>query len=435
MIRQILPLVSLLLGMVFLMMGGGLHSIIIPVRGQLEGFSELSIGWIGTAFAVGFTLGCVVIPQLVRRAGHVRTFSTLTALLSVSILANGLFVDTWWWIVLRALSGFCFAGCYMVAESWLNERVSNEFRGSMFSIYAITTFVAMGAGQYLLVVADISDDTLFMIGAILYALAVVPTAISKAQSPAPLTEVSLDLRALYRNSPAAAVGAGLAGVVSSTWGTFGPVFGQQVNLSSAGIASLLAAAMTGSILFQYPMGRVSDLIDRRYVMAAAGVVGIIFGTILSWLTNAGSFGTVFYLCVVGYGGVIYSIYALAVAHGNDHADPSEFVKVSSGLLILFGFGTMAGPLLGATMMNIFGPGGVFTTTTMAHALFAGYAFYRTFRNPAVAQDDRVDFQTMNTVRATPESYSLDPRSQPEAYVLTDEGELPPMPPPVKVELD
>jgi MFS family permease len=435
MFRQLLPLASLLLGMVFLMLGGGLHSIIIPVRGQLEGFSALSIGWIGTAFAIGFTLGCVIIPQLVRRAGHVRTFSTLTALLSVSILANGLFVETWWWILLRALSGFCFAGCYMVAESWLNERVSNEFRGSMFSIYAITTFIAMGAGQYLLVVANIEADTLFMIGAILYALAVVPTAISKAQSPAPLTEVKLDVRALFLNSPAAAVGATLAGVVTSTWSTFGPVFGQQVSLSAAGIASLLAAAMTGSILFQYPMGRLSDIIDRRYVMTGAGIFGAIFGTALSYLTGSGSFGTLFYICVICYGGVIYSIYALAVAHGNDHANPSEFVKVSSGLLILYGFGTMAGPLLGAQLMELLGPGGVFTTTTIAHAGFAGYAFYRTFRNPAVALDNRTDFQTINAARSTPESYALDPRSQPEAYMLTEEGELPPMPPPVKVERD
>ncbi|MEL6751136.1 MAG: MFS transporter [Pseudomonadota bacterium] len=435
MVREILPLLSLLVGMVFLMLGGGLHNVIIPVRGQIEGFSPAGIGWIGTAFAVGFTLGCIIIPQLVRRAGHVRTFSTLTALLSVSVLLNGLYVETWWWVLLRALSGFCFAGCYMVAESWLNERVSNEFRGSMFSIYAITTFIAMGAGQYLLVLADAKETTLFMIGAILYALAVVPTAISKAASPAPLTKVNLDLFALFRNSPAAAVGAFLAGIISSTWNVFGAVFGQQVEMSPAGIATLLAVAMLGSILFQYPIGKLSDLIDRRYVMAGAGVVGIVFGAVLAWLTNLNTFGTLFYVCVVGYGGVIYSIYSLAIAHGNDHADPSEFVKVSSGLLILYGFGTMAGPLIAAQMMNIFGPAGVFNTTTLTHAAFASYALYRTFKNERVVEDERVDFQTLNTMRATPESYNLDPRSQADAYVLTEEGELPAMPPPVKVDLD
>lgn len=154
MFRQIGPMFALLGGMIFLMLGGGLQGILIPVRGHLEGFSSFQLGWIGTGWAIGFTVGCIVVPHLVRRAGHVRTFSTLTAMLSVSVLMNALYVDAGFWLFLRAISGFCFAGCYMVAESWLNERVSNEQRGSLFSVYAITTMVASAAGQYLLVIAD-----------------------------------------------------------------------------------------------------------------------------------------------------------------------------------------------------------------------------------------------------------------------------------------
>ena len=185
MARQIIPILALLGGMVFLMLGSGLHGVLIPVRGDLEQFTSFQLGWVGTGFAVGFTIGCLLIPRLVRRVGHVRTFSTLTAIMSATMLMNGLVVDSVLWIVLRAVTGFCLAGCYMVAESWLNERVTNEMRGTMFSIYAMTTMVAMMGGQYLLVVADPTKETLFMIGAILYALAVVPTAVSKAQSPAP----------------------------------------------------------------------------------------------------------------------------------------------------------------------------------------------------------------------------------------------------------
>ncbi len=434
MTRQILPLVSLLFGMVFLMMGGGLHAILIPVRGQIEGFSPFTLGWIGTSWAVGFTIGCILIPQLVRRVGHVRTFSSLTALLAVSVLLNAMFVESITWIVLRALSGFCFAGCYMVAESWLNERVTNEMRGSMFSIYAITTFVAMGAGQYLLVVSDADGDTLFMLGAILYALAVIPTAISKAQSPAPLNKVNLDLKALFRNSPSATVGAFLSGVISASWSNFGPVFGQQVALSSAGIASLLAAAMLGSILFQFPMGKLSDMVDRRYVMAGAGIIGMVFGSLMTWQTSIGQFGPLFFICVVGYGGVIYSIYSLAVALANDYADPSEFVKTSSGMLILYGFGTMVGPLMTAQLMDIMGPSGVFTSTTIAHAVVAIYVIYRTFRRARASHEDRQNYQTGQLARTvTPESYRLDPRAD-----FSDEDwedGLPPMPAPVKVDLD
>jgi len=432
MIRQIIPILALLGGMIFLMLGTGLHGILIPVRGNMEDFSSFQLGWIGTGFAIGFTIGCILIPRLVRRVGHVRTFSTLTAILSVSVLLNALFIDPILWSILRGAAGFCVAGCYMVAESWLNERVSNEMRGSMFSIYAMTTMIAMMCGQYMLVIAEPTKEFLFMLAAILYALAVVPTAVSKAQSPAPLTNVNLDLPQLFKNSPAAFVGAILCGVISAAWTNFGPVFGQQSEFSSAGIATLLAAAMTGSILFQYPLGKLSDMIDRRYAMALAGLIGIATGTLMTWLSQAGETGWLFYLAAVCYGGVIYSIYSLVVAHANDFADSGDFVKVSSGLLILYGFGTMAGPLLAAYAMDIFGPSGVFTTTTFAHIAFAGYAIYRSFRREQVEEEDRTDFQTVGIARTqTPETYNLDPRS--DELFGEESEEMPPMPPPIKVE--
>ncbi len=436
MARQIAALFALLGGMIFLMLGGGLQGILIPVRGNIENFTSFQLGWIGTGWAIGFTIGCIIVPHLVRRAGHVRTFSTLTSLLSVSVLLNAIWVDAYFWILLRAMAGFCFSGCYMVAESWLNERVSNEQRGTLFSVYAITTMVAMAAGQYLLVVAEPQKDTLFMIGAILYALAVVPTAISKAQSPAPLTKVNLDIAGLFKNSPAAAVGAFLSGIITSAWTNFGPVFGQQSGMSSALIATLLAAALAGSVIFQYPLGKLSDIIDRRYVMVIAGLVGIGSGSLMTVMAGTENYNFLFFGAVVLYGGVIYSIYSLAVAHANDFADADDFVKISSGLLLVYGFGTMVGPLMAAQLMDMIGPVGVFTTTTIAHGLFATYALYRTFRRQQAHEEDRNDFQTVGLARATtPESYALDPRSSPEAYQLDEDDELPPMPPPVKVDLN
>ena len=433
MVRQIFPILALLGGMVFLMSGSGLQGILVPVRGQIDGFSAFQLGWIGTGYAIGFTIGCLLIPRLVRRVGHVRTFSTLTALLSVGVLLNGLIVHPLMWALLRGVGGFCIAGCYMVAESWLNERVSNEQRGTMFSIYAMTTMVAMMAGQYMLVVAEPTKETLFMLAAILYALAIVPTAVSKAQSPAPLTQVDLDLPALFRNSPAAFVGAILCGIISSAWTNFGPVFGQQNGFSSASIATLLAASMVGSIAFQYPLGKLSDMIDRRYAMVLAGMVGIITGTIVTWQAGLGLYGFFFFASVVGYGGVIYSIYSLVVAHANDYAKPGEFVKTSGGLLILYGLGTIIGPLLTAQMMEQFGPSGVFTTTTISHLAFASYAMYRSFRRQRATAEDRTDFQTTGMARTqTPETYILDPRSD-ESWNAEDSFELQPLPPAVKID--
>ncbi len=414
MVKQLLPIIALLASCAFLLAGGGLHGILLPIRGQLEGFSAFQIGWIGTGWAVGFTLGCILVPRLVRRVGHIRTFSTLAALLSTVMLLNAMMVSAPAWVVLRAIAGLCFSGSYMIMESWLNERMTNENRGAIFSIYMLVSQVAMMGGQYLIIFADPQQNTLFMMGAILYALAVVPTAMSKAQSPAPLTQVNLDLMALFRNSPVAAVGSILSGIISSTWGNFGPVFGQQSGMSSAGIATLMATAMVGAVIFQYPLGRLSDKIDRRYAMAIAGTIGAVSGFALSRFTGDAIGSTGFFVWIVLYGGVIYSIYSLNVAHANDMGNAEEFVKIASGLLILYGIGTMIGPLMAAQMMAIFGNNALFLTTTLAHLAYASYAFYRSLRRAQA--EDQVNFQSVPMARTqTPETYNLDPRSDAENY--------------------
>ena len=382
------------------------------MRGQIEGFSNSAIGWIGTGYAIGFTAGCLLVPHVVRRVGHIRAFSALTAIMAVNVLACALLVDSFVWLVLRLMAGFSFAGCYMIAESWLNERVSNAQRGTIFSLYAIVTQGGMMAGQFTLTAAEPSADTLFMLGAMLYALSLVPTAITKAPAPAPLQKVKIDVRKLFARSPAAFVGAIVSGVISSAWSNFAPIYGREVGLSNAGIASLLALAMIGSVLLQLPLGRLSDRFDRRYAIALVCALGAGIGFALTALTAAGSFGATFYVVIAVYGAAIYSVYAIIVAHANDYADQGDFVGTASSMLILYGFGTMIGPLVTAQLIDAFGPSGVFTTTTIAHGVLGAYALYRTFRR--AAPQDQADFGRLPVTRAqTPETYALDPRAEPD----------------------
>lgn len=417
MVRQIASITALLFGMGLLLAGGGLHGILIPVRGQMEGFSNSAIGWIGAGYAVGFTAGCLIVPHVVRRVGHIRAFSALTAVMAANMLICAMLVNEFAWLLLRLMAGFSFAGCYMIAESWLNERVSNAQRGMIFSIYAAVTQGGMMAGQFSLTLAEPSSETLFMLGAILYALALVPTAITKAPAPAPLNRVRIDVRKLFTRSPAAFVGALIAGTISSAWSNFAPIYGGEVGLSNAGIASLLAVAMVGAMLLQVPIGRLSDLVDRRYAIALVCVFGAGLGFALTALTTAGSFGTLFYVVIALYGGAIYSVYALIVAHANDYAEPGDFVETASGMLILYGFGTMIGPLVTAQLIDATGPVGVFTTTTVAHGLLCAYALYRTLRRPAPEQSD---FGRLPVARTqTTETYALDPRADETADDIVD----------------
>lgn len=422
MLRQILPVTALFISTFFLLAGGGMQSVLLPVRGQLEGFSAFQIGLIGTGWAAGFTIGCIIVPHLVRRVGHVRTFSALAALLATVVLLNGMIIEAYSWVFLRALAGFCFSGSYMIIESWLNERVSDESRGSMFSVYMIVSQGAFMSGQYMLVIADPSKETLFMLGAILYSLAVLPTALSKAQSPAPLTQVKVDLKGMFNNSPAAFIGSIIAGILAGSFQSFAPVFGVAQGMSSANIANMMVLVMFGALVFQYPLGKLSDMVDRRYVMVGLSLGGTVAGFLIAGYPVDGANPQLsFFGLMILLGVFVYPIYGLVNAHANDHAKPEDFVKISSGLLILYGVGNMIGPLVTGPAMEILGTSALFQIIGASHLLLAAHMTYRITKREAPDDHELMDYQMTATMTPTTESYALDPRSDAETYMADDEA--------------
>lgn len=408
MASSIVPIASLLLSAFFMLLASGLSGYLIPLRAVQEGWSTFEISMIGTGYAIAFTAGCLIVPRLVLRVGHVRVFAVLAALMSISLLMHALVVDSLAWIAFRGLAGFSIAGGYMVIESWLNERVTNETRGTVFSIYMVVAMLALMAGQFMVPLGDPMTATLFMVCAIIYALALMPTGLSSAQSPQPLTQVSVDVRGLYHKSPAAVVGAMLAGVISGSWHNLAPVFAQTNGLSTATGATMLAIAMIGGALFQIPLGRLSDRMDRRYMMMVAGIIGTCM--CLFTLLVGTSTLLLFLLSMFLLGSVLFPIYSLVVAHANDFAQADEFVSVSSGLLIVYGVGTMLGPPISGVLMDQFGSRALFAVIGASFAAYGGYAYYRTFRRPQAEEEERVDFQAIPVARAqTPQTYELDPR--------------------------
>ena len=198
-----------------------------------------------------------------------------------------------------------------------------------------------------------------MIGALIYAGALVPTGLSNAQSPRPLTQVSLDLPGLYRKSPAALIGSLLAGIIAGAWNFLSAIYGREIGLSTFGIATMIASSMIGGAIFQYPIGRISDFVDRRYVMVVAGIGGVAIS--LTMIMVQPTTPWVIYTLMFVFGTVLFPIYSLNVAHANDFAEPSEFVKISSGLLIVYGVGSMIGPQIAGRLMDLNGPSGFFVT--------------------------------------------------------------------------
>ena len=249
-----------------------------------------------------------------------------------------------------------------------------------------------------------------MVAGIFFCLALIPTAVSTAATPKPLEEVSLDLKGLYANSPVAFTGCFLIGVANGAWGTLGAVYGARVGISTANIALMMSIVVVAGAIMQLPAGRLSDMTDRRYVLAGAAVGAAIFA-LLMFLAQPRS-GPLVIVMTGGYGALAYTLYSIAVAHANDHARPEDFVKVSGGLLLLYGFGTMVGPVIGAALMTTLRPESLFLATALAHLLLAAYTLLRINRRAPVPQGAKDAFKTLPADRAvTPEVAAARPAHQ------------------------
>ncbi len=409
MYRTILSVLSLLLGTLFLLVASGMQSMVMPLRGQWEGFSVSELGLLGTGWASGFVVSCMVAPRIIGRVGHVRAFAVFASLGSIVALLSGLIVDPVPWFLMRVVTGFVMAGAFMVIESWLNDKATNENRGLIFGLYLMVTYAGITAGQMSVALGSFLGPTMFTITGIVYCLALLPTSLSTATHPKPPEEVRLDLRAIWKNSPVAAAACFLIGIANGCFGTLGAVYGSQIGMSPGTVAAMMSVAVLAGAVIQLPVGRISDLTDRRYVLAAAAAGASLVGLVLLLLQPQSSF--VILPLVALYGALAYSLYSVAVAHANDHAGAGDFVKLSGGLLLLYGMGTIIGPLFGARAMDLFGPVGLFAVTSAAQAAIGIYAMMRSFKRAPVPVGLRSLFRSTSSERSlTPESVRLDPRS-------------------------
>ncbi len=405
-----LKIYALFLGSALLLFGGGLQGLLMSVRGAEEGFSLTALGLIGTGWSVGFIAGSITVPMLVKRVGHIRAFSIMAAIGTVTILLNLLWVQDIGWIVLRAFSGFCFAGAAMIVESWLNEVTDNRSRGTIFSVYTTINMAASTVGQLAIAVTGTLGYVPFVVGAISFICAVLPTALTSTPQPKPIASARLDVRLLYRTSPLAVIAAFACGMANGTFGTLAPVYGYQQGLDASAIAYLFAVTAVVGAIAQTPFGRLSDKIDRRMVIiwlsGGAAIIG--FLTVLINPSN----GVLMFVLFGMYGFSAYPLYAIAVAHANDFAKEGEFGRVAGGMLLILGVGLAIGPVIASWVMNAIGPVGLFIVTGTFHGALAVTAFLRMKIRPVRDARGRVRFRAMNAEKGiSPGTVALDPRTE------------------------
>jgi len=400
MIRAIAPITALLLGVAILLTGQGLQGTLLPVRATMENFTAMAVGTFGAAYFLGFTVGCWRGPDLVQRVGHVRVFAAMTAIASATPLLHGMWINFWSWILLRFMSGFCFAILYVVIESWLNETASNENRGSVFSTYVLINMTMLAAGQQMMLLDDPAVMTLFAMSSVLVSLAAVPVALSTAPTPRQVQgESKLDIRYLYRTSPAGMLGSLATGLANGSFWSLAPVFTISFSADVALTAWFMTAAVIGGAASQWPLGAWSDRIDRRYVMALSATLAIAV-SIAIWIFADGLSRTG--LIVLGglWGAAAFPLYSISIAHSNDHARQDEYVMVSSGLLLMYGIGAVAGPLAASISMRYLGPAGLFLFTGFVHAVLCVYLLQRRLRRSPAEAGEQAAFADALTASHT-----------------------------------
>ena len=365
---------ALFFGFAIICLAHGLQGTLIGVRSVIEGFGFFSTGVIVAGYYVGYLSGSLLIPILLRRVGHIRVFAALASLASIAILLHSVLLDPYSWFCIRLLTGISFSGIFVIMESWLNDKSTNETRGQLLSVYMIITFAFLGCGQFLLNISDPAKVDLFILVSVLLSFALLPILLSTTEQPNFSNPKSLSLKEFYIISPLGFIGALFTGLIHSAVFGYGAVYAASKELGLFEISMFMVIISSFGALSQWPIGYLSDRIDRRIILIgttfiASGLCLLIVGS--SYLSLI-----MFFIFVAFYSAVCLPMYSLAVAHVNDFLKPDEIVAASSSFAILVGIGAVMGPILVSSFMSLIGANGFFIYLLIGHAMLGLFGLYR-----------------------------------------------------------
>lgn len=375
-IRRDLALATwgLFVGLALLLLAGGLFGTLLGVRAETEGLPTAITGLISASYYFGFVVGSRLTLRALGAVGHIRVYAALASLLTAAMLGVGL-TDAWGpWALLRLVTGLCFAGQYVVAESWLNDLASNENRGRLLALYTVIATGAFAVGQASVFAFDAELVIGFAVCSIATSLAVIPVTLSE-EAVAPKLEESehISLRQLAQVVPTGLGTCLLVGVAHGAIGGLPAVYATRIGLPVAQVGLFAAAPSIGGVLLQWPISAASDDLDRRAVGLAAAI-GAMATAVVLVLTPEDHWMLLVWFGVLG--GLSYPLYSIAGAYTNDWIEPEHLNAAASQLVTLYGIGAVVGPFVAAGMMIAAGPDGFFWALLGLHALIAAFLLYR-----------------------------------------------------------
>lgn len=380
-LRSVWPL---FVGVLLLQLGHGLQGSLVSLKASALHFSSLTTGLVMAGFYIGLFLSSILSPNIIGTVGHIRAFAAFASLVSTAILLMPLWHDPFWWFAMRIVVGVCIAGLSIVAESWLNASSSNQDRGKMLALYMIIAYGANGLGQFLLNVADTSGFSRFIVVSALLSLALVPISLARVQAPVIETPKPVGLKDVFTLSPLAFVGTFAAGLAQSAFFTMAPIYGLDKGLSLVQISTMMALPSLGVILSQYPVGSLSDRLDRRIVITIMTFLSL--AVAVCALVFAENSATLVIGLLAIFGAVSFPIYSLALAHANDYLDADQMLGASAKLVLIYGVGAIAGPMLVGVFMQQLGGDGFMVYLAITHGSLGAYALARMLARPDTPDD-------------------------------------------------
>jgi MFS family permease len=352
--------------------------------------SDKSIGIMMSAFFIGYVICSIVVPRVVETVGHIRTFAALASIASAAALGHILYISPVSWTLFRVINGGCYAGLILIAESWLNSFTDCAHRGRVLAIYGMVLLGSFAGGQSLLNLAPPSRFSLFCLVSILLSLALVPITLTRATIPGSVSASRLGLRRLYEISPLSIAGVFVVGLWMSAFVGMGPVFAKQFSLGNAEISLFMGISMVGTLVFQWPLGWLSDKIDRRWMIIWLTIGTGMVSILTALLTKNHSFPALIALSFI-FGGLSIPVYSVCVAHTNDLIGKEEMVGAASSLILIYGVGSAASPFLASVTMSRLGHEGLFIYLSFCSGVFLIFNIYRLIRGKAILREFKGKF--------------------------------------------
>ena len=408
---------ALFLGMSFIMMAYGFQGSLLGVRAVQEEFSLTSTGFMMSGYFIGYFIGAATIPNIISRVGHIRVFAAFASLASLIILVHSILIHPFIWFLLRVLTGVSMVCMYTVAESWLNDRSSNKNRGSVLSIYMVILYGSMGIGMFLLNFSAPKNFQPFILVSVITSAALIPILLTKKKPPTFKKITAMSINELYKSSPFGMVSSFFYGTIQSALFTLLAVYATSMNFSILEISIVTFLLAISGAIAQFPIGKISDVYDRRKVIIASTFGSAIFALLTIFVSGQmylpdglATSKTWFYIFFILFSFCSLPMFSLILAHTNDYISKDKFVAAGAGLQFTFGFGAMSGPFLCSIFMDLVGSNGFFVFLFFFHFLIGVFGIYRMRARETVENPDSQFVAMPQTI--TPAGIELNPTTEP-----------------------